>query len=63
MDDAMQSEHYLILCKAVVIVVLCAFLYSLLVYYMQATASLDKTLFDVENVTASDYTVEYDITP
>jgi len=57
----MQSTTYDILCKAVVIVLFCAFCYSLLIYYMQKTASLEKTLYDMENVTASDYTVELDI--
>jgi hypothetical protein len=58
----MKSETYLILCKAVVTVLFCALLYSLLVSYMQQTATLDKTLYDVKNITASDFTVELDIT-
>ena len=62
MDDEMKSETYLILCKAVVTVLFCALLYSLLIGYMQKTADLDKTLYDVKNITASDFTVELDIT-
>ena len=61
MSEEMQSITYDILCKAVVITLFYAFLYSLLIYYMQRTAALDRTLYDVENVTASDYTVEMDI--
>ena len=63
MDTQMKSDTYLILCWAVVTVLSCAVPYSLLIYYMQKTATLDTRLFDLETVTASDYTVELDLTP
>jgi len=40
----------------------CAFLFTLLVYYMQSTSKLSLTEYDFSTVTAGDYTVEMDIT-
>ena len=62
MDDEMKSKTYLVLCQAVVTVLFSTFFYSLLIRYMQKTAVLDKHLYDFKTVTASDFTVELDIT-
>ncbi len=43
-------------------VLLCAAIFFIAIYYMRETSSLDGYMFDVSTVTAKDYTVEMDIT-
>lgn len=39
-----------------------AFLYSLLIYWLQTTSKLDQLKYDLKTITAGDFTVEFDIT-
>ena len=41
---------------------LSSFIYILVIYYMQSTSALDTVSYDINTVTAGDYTVEMDIT-
>jgi hypothetical protein len=38
-----------------------AFLFSQLIYFLQQTSKLDNLKYDVKTITASDFTVEYEI--
>ena len=44
-----------------VIVMFVSFLFSQLIFYLQQTSKLDAIKFDIETITASDFTVEYEI--
>ena len=44
------------------LVVFTAFIYSLLIYWLQTTSKLDQVKYDLKTITAGDFTVEYDIT-
>jgi len=57
-----QLDKYKIIAMGTCIMMFCAFLFTLLVYYMQSTSKLSLTEYDFSTVTAGDYTVEMDIT-
>jgi hypothetical protein len=39
-----------------------AFVFILVLYYLEQTVKLDQKKYDVNTITASDFTVEFDIT-
>ena len=39
-----------------------AFIYSLLIYWLESTSKLDQVKYDLKTITAGDFTVEFDIT-
>lgn len=57
-----QYEKYNNLTLVTVSILFSAFLYSLLVYWLQQTSKLDQIKYDLKTITAGDFTVEYDIT-
>jgi len=44
-----------------VVVIFVSFLFSQLIYFLQQTSKLDAIKFDISTITASDFTVEYEI--
>lgn len=62
MTDAQKFAKYETISRATLIVLLCSAIFFITVYYMQHTSDLDGYVFDVQTVTAKDYTVEMDIT-
>ena len=44
------------------IILFAAFLYMLMIYYLQTTSKLDQQSYDMSTITAGDFTVEMDIT-
>ena len=61
MRDADQAEKYNKVSLVAACILLIAFCFINLIYYMQATSKLDQLAFDMNTITAGDFTVELDI--
>lgn len=61
-EDQLHNKYQTV-ALATATIMLVAFLFTLVVYYLQTTSKLDLLQYDISTVTASDYTVEMDITP
>jgi len=56
-----KEDKYDILALVSVIVMFVSFLFSQLIFFLQQTSKLDAIKFDISTITASDFTVEYEI--
>lgn len=56
-----QAEKYNKVALVAACILLIAFCFINLVYYMQATSKLDQLAYDMNTITAGDFTVELDI--
>ena len=56
-----KEIKYDILSMVSVVVMFVSFLFSQLIFYLQQTSKLDAIKFDIATITASDFTVEYEI--
>ena len=56
-----KEAKYDILSMVAVVVMFVSFLFSQLIFYLQQTSKLDAIKFDIATITASDFTVEYEI--
>jgi len=61
MDEYQKHDKYNVVALCSITIMFVAFLFILMIFYMQSTTLLDQLSFDVNTVTASDYTVEMDI--
>jgi len=61
-DDADQAAKYNKVSLAAACILLIAFCFINLIYYMQTASKLDQLAFDLKTITAGDFTVELDIT-
>jgi hypothetical protein len=59
-DDLLEVKYNQI-AKATVIIMFVAFSFIMLIWYMQTTSRLQKAAYDMNTITAGDFTVEYDI--
>ena len=57
----MLKEKYDHVSLAVACIMLIAFFFIVLIYYMQRTSKLDQLSYDMNTITAGDFTVEMDI--
>lgn len=60
-DQDQKEKKYDILALVSVIVMFVSFLFSQLIFFLQQTSKLDAIKFDIKTITASDFTVEYEI--
>jgi hypothetical protein len=59
---ATQAEKYDKVALSTAIIMLIAFLYMLIIYYLRKTSRLDQLEYDMNTISAGDFTVELDIT-
>jgi hypothetical protein len=59
-DDLLEVKYNQI-AKATAIIMFVAFSFIMLIWYMQTTSKLQKAAYDMNTITAGDFTVEYDI--
>jgi hypothetical protein len=57
----MLKEKYDHVSLVVACILLIAFFFIVLIYYMQRTSKLDQLSYDMNTITAGDFTVELDI--
>jgi hypothetical protein len=56
-----NEKKYDTLALGSVVVMFVSFLFSQLIFFLQQTSKLDAIKFDIKTITASDFTVEYEI--
>jgi len=59
--DADQHDKYNKVALVAAQILLIAFCFTNLIYYMQTTSKLDQLAYDANTITAGDFTVELDI--
>jgi len=62
MNEEFKATKYTTLCIATASVFFVGMVFIQILYYLQETAKLDLLHYDISTCTASDYTVEMDIT-
>ena len=61
LNDVMLKDKYDHVSLLVATIMLIAFCFIVLIYYMQRTSKLDQLAYDMNTITAGDFTVELDI--